>query len=235
MKVVYIAGPFRAKTPFGVKLNVDAAEKEMHDLVVFAHMHGFKISVLCPHAMTRNLDGTADDPYWLDATLELMRRCDAVLMLPSWEVSAGARGERAEALRLGMPVFYARHELLDWSTTTRHSLCVDKAGALMLAPANRISPDRLSEQIHLIRSIKRIGEEAGAEDLDKGTVYHRGKPVVPGRYRIGWSDGLTSGATVYMRLDGTLMLSGPDLEAAPRRLSSVVNGIRSLERLDEGA
>jgi hypothetical protein len=60
---------------------------------------------LCPHANSRHMDGVASDEVFLDGTMELLRRCDAVALVSNWRDSAGARAEVEEADRLGLPVF----------------------------------------------------------------------------------------------------------------------------------
>ena len=55
--------------------------------------------------MYRNYPGTLPDEFWLEGTLELLRRCDAVFLIPGWEQSTGSRSELDEATRLGLPVF----------------------------------------------------------------------------------------------------------------------------------
>lgn len=99
--VLYIAGPFRAANAWLVEQNVRRAEE--------AALRAAELGwvPLCPHSMTRFFDGTLTDEYWLAATLELLRRCDAILMLPGWQGSAGARAEHAEAVRLGVKVLFA--------------------------------------------------------------------------------------------------------------------------------
>ena len=59
---------------------------------------------LCPHTMFRYFDGTLNDDFWLKATLELLRRCDAIVMLPTWRSSSGARGEHGDALSRNLPI-----------------------------------------------------------------------------------------------------------------------------------
>jgi hypothetical protein len=100
MKVVYIAGPFRGSNAWEVEKNIREAEE-----------FGFRVAQLramplIPHANTRFFDGTLTGEFWLEGTIELMRRCDAILLLPTWEQSEGARAERKEAERLGLQVFY---------------------------------------------------------------------------------------------------------------------------------
>lgn len=111
MKVIYIAGPFRAPTQWGIAENVRAAERWGK---VVGEMGAMP---LIPHANTAHFHGLMTDEFWIEGTKELLRRCDAALMIPGWEKSTGARGEKAEAERLGMPVFevqrhvsYAFHE-----------------------------------------------------------------------------------------------------------------------------
>lgn len=53
--------------------------------------------------------------WWLEADLELLSRCDAVLMLEGWEVLKRANAERLHALELGIPVYYKLQELAAWS------------------------------------------------------------------------------------------------------------------------
>jgi len=101
MKVIYVAGPFRAKNAWEIECNVRRAEDAAALLVM-----EFGLMPLIPHANTRFFHGMgSDDSFWLEGTLEMMRRCDAVYMLDGWEASSGSCGEKAEAERLGIRVF----------------------------------------------------------------------------------------------------------------------------------
>lgn len=106
---IYIAGRYRAPTRWGIVTNCRAAEAVAYEV---ARIGGFPC---CPHTNTalwfEDL-GTAE--FWLEGTLEWMRRCDAVIMVPGWEQSSGARAERAEAIRLHKPVFETIAELHRW-------------------------------------------------------------------------------------------------------------------------
>jgi hypothetical protein len=108
MRVVYIAGKFRGRDSWVIENNIRRAE----ELSLQVDTLGGVIA-LCPHTNTRFFQGALPDDFWLEGTLELMRRCDAVLMVPGWEESVGARGEKAEAERRGMPVFTSLADL-DW-------------------------------------------------------------------------------------------------------------------------
>lgn len=105
MKLIYVAGPFRSINPngksnsWGVQSNIMRA-----------------MAALCPHANTmffQDADGCADE-VWLEGDLEMLKRCDAVLMTPDWAKSSGARKEAAYAMELGIPVLYSIEEVKQW-------------------------------------------------------------------------------------------------------------------------
>lgn len=112
-KVVYIAGPFRSASryvegeqdAFGVMQNI------MRAMAVAAEVWRAGAVALCPHGNTFCFQGAADDKVWLEGDIELMKRCDAVLMTPDWERSSGARKERDIAVEEGIPVCYDIEEL----------------------------------------------------------------------------------------------------------------------------
>ena len=108
MKVIYIAGPFRGSSSWDIHLNCVKAMTE----ALFVWHHGGV--ALCPHANTIFYQGAAPDNMWLIGDLELLRRCDAVYMIPGWSYSVGACGEYEEAQRVKMPVLLNRREVEDY-------------------------------------------------------------------------------------------------------------------------
>ncbi len=78
-----------------------------------------KAMPVIPHSNTAHEHFEQCQPYqfWIDGTLELLRRCDAVILTDDWERSSGARGEAQEAHRLGMPVFHGVEGLRVWLAT----------------------------------------------------------------------------------------------------------------------
>lgn len=108
MKLVYVAGPYRAPTGWEVECNIQRARKLGAEV---ARRGAYPV---IPHSNTSHFDGLASDDFWLGGTLELMRRCDAVLFAPDWGSSRGSRLERDEAVRRGMPCFDSLTDLRDW-------------------------------------------------------------------------------------------------------------------------
>lgn len=106
-KAVYIAGKFRAPDGWQVHQNVIAAERAAREIIRMGALP------LVPHTLGEHMQGTESDLFWLNITLEMMRRCDAVLVLPGWETSEGTKGEIKEATRLGMPLFMPTDKLSD--------------------------------------------------------------------------------------------------------------------------
>ncbi len=64
--------------------------------------------VLVPHSLDYRLDRYLSEPkpdqYWLDFTMELMRRCDGVIYMDGYSVGTGA--ELLEAKELGLPIMH---------------------------------------------------------------------------------------------------------------------------------
>lgn len=108
MKVIYIAGPFRDHTPWAVEQHVRHAEELAFEVARLGAMP------LCPHTNTRFFDGTLSEQFWLDGTLELMSRCDAVILTDDWAYSSGARAEVQKAHALSLPVFDSIDALRLW-------------------------------------------------------------------------------------------------------------------------
>jgi hypothetical protein len=110
MKMVYVAGKFSAKTRDGVEANIAAAVSCSLEV---AKAGGFPV---CPHANTAHPDFERVQPYpfWIEGTLLLMLACDALFMVPGWEQSSGARGERERAIAEGMHVFDSIDALKAW-------------------------------------------------------------------------------------------------------------------------
>ena len=108
MKVIFIAGPFRAKNPWEVECNIRRAEEWAFRVAECGAMP------LCPHTNTRFFDKTLTDDFWLEGTSELLKRCDAIFLTPNWEKSKGSVAEKKLAEKNNIHVFYTLDELKNW-------------------------------------------------------------------------------------------------------------------------
>lgn len=116
MKVVYIAGPFRGPNAWEVERNIRRAEEQALEVWRMG------AAVICPHTNTRFFDGAAPDDVWLKGDLEILKRCDAVLLTWDWAKSQGATAEKHYAELHSIPVFSAPLDLQYWLWKSNNSL-----------------------------------------------------------------------------------------------------------------
>ena len=107
MKLVYIAGPFRASNAWEVEQNIRRAE------ALALEVWRMGLACICPHTNARFFQGAAVDDVWLKGDMEILTRCDALLLTPNWDTSTGAKLEREEAARRKIPIFTSPRELWD--------------------------------------------------------------------------------------------------------------------------
>ena len=103
-KVVYVAGPFRAKTDYERVQNIRAAEAVAYKLWVM----GF--TVICPHMNTANMEGLISDEEILAGDMELLKRSDFVVsILPFGDEkimkSVGTQNEFRYADSINKPIY----------------------------------------------------------------------------------------------------------------------------------
>lgn len=143
MKLVYIAGPF-SPTPSQLRCRVESHYSEYYkdpagalrrdcirENVLCATRLAVRVAAsgdylpVCPHSNTGGDDFLEDflalhDPsWWYAATLELLRRCDAIALVDGWEESNGACREVIEASEQGLERWVDGH--ISWiPATLRH-------------------------------------------------------------------------------------------------------------------
>lgn len=107
--VVYISGRYSGE----IVENIDIARRVAIEL----WEQGF--SVLTPHLNTYHFETDCNCKYddYIRGDLEMLSRCDAIIMLQGWNQSKGATKEREYAKYLGLPIYYypelpAKRELM---------------------------------------------------------------------------------------------------------------------------
>jgi nucleoside 2-deoxyribosyltransferase len=108
LRVVYLAGPFRASNQWEQEANIRRVEALALDVWTMGAV------ALAPHLNTRYFQGALPDDVWLYGDLELLNRCDAVLMVEGWGQSRGATTEHEFAKSHGIPIFYELAALRAW-------------------------------------------------------------------------------------------------------------------------
>jgi hypothetical protein len=89
MKILYIAGPFHSREEGGTERNIARASRTALE----CWRKGW--AVICPHKNTAGFQYASGvkDEEWYAGYLEILSRCDAILMLNEWENSRGATME----------------------------------------------------------------------------------------------------------------------------------------------
>lgn len=102
MRVVYLAGPYRAKTIFGVLWNIRKARR------VAIKLWKWGYAVICPHANTALFPHEGKINY-IKGDLEIILRMreghDYMIMLPGWQKSEGAKAELERAHNISLKVY----------------------------------------------------------------------------------------------------------------------------------
>ncbi len=108
--LVYVAGKFSAPDRAGVELNIAAAVDMALEVARLGAMP------VTPHANTAHpaFEEVQPYPFWIAGTMALLEACEAVMLVPGWETSSGARGEVKRAFELGLPVFQDLSLLVRW-------------------------------------------------------------------------------------------------------------------------
>lgn len=100
--LIYVAGPYRAATRAAIALNIMQARL----LGIEAARRGW--FPVIPHANTAHMEvdlPNLGDEFWLRGTMEMMERCDALVLVDGWENSVGTVAEVQRADQLHIPVF----------------------------------------------------------------------------------------------------------------------------------
>jgi hypothetical protein len=99
--LVFVSGAYRSSEQYGVDNNIEAARKVGIALWEAGH------TAFVPHLNTAHfeVDCKVTDADYLTGDLNILSRCDAVVMVPGWETSKGSVAEREYATKNDIPVY----------------------------------------------------------------------------------------------------------------------------------
>lgn len=104
MKIVYVAGPYgNAGGYLQIDRNIAQAREACADLAAAG------IGYICPHLNSAHFEAIVPDVgvgFWYELDEELLKRADAILILPGWHNSSGTLREMRFAEELFRPAFY---------------------------------------------------------------------------------------------------------------------------------
>lgn len=109
--IVYLAGKYTGKDEAETATNIALAES----VAVQLWDHGY--TVISPHLNMRGFETkckTAKYENFMAGCLEMMLRCETLILLPGWESSKGARLEEAVARNQGISIVWWSELLEKW-------------------------------------------------------------------------------------------------------------------------
>ena len=116
MKIIFIAGPYFEGNSSKIEKNIREAEK--YQITLANHGIGF----FCPHNHTEHFEKKAKAPEDFYRKLDMVflkKVADAILVIPGWEKSEGARAEVKWAKKNKMKMFFPKspknlREVIKW-------------------------------------------------------------------------------------------------------------------------
>jgi hypothetical protein len=106
MKIAYVAGPYRGKSKIKLihKWQVIFNIIRARDVAKELWKQGY--AVICPHSNTALFDGIVPDEVVLDGDIEILKRCDLIVMIPGWRQSTGSLNELRIAQKWNIKAYY---------------------------------------------------------------------------------------------------------------------------------
>lgn len=104
--LVYVSGKYSG-TPEEISANIQAAREASVKVWESGN------TALCPHLNTYHFEKDCSCGYedYIQGDLELLQRCDAILMLPGWKDSKGAVREHSFACQCEKIVYYSINDI----------------------------------------------------------------------------------------------------------------------------
>lgn len=108
MKLIYVAGPYRASSENMILANITRAR---YWATLIWKAGGVAI---CPHLNSFLMGGVVPVETFLEGDKEIISRCDAILMTGAWRESEGSVIEWNHANRIGKPILTSMAQVRDF-------------------------------------------------------------------------------------------------------------------------
>lgn len=114
LPMAYLSAPMSAPAAIDRMHHYLNARRASHELWEAEVLH------YCPHTNSPSI-GSSDVGYesWMAMDLEVLRRCDFIVMAGNWNESPGCRRELAMAMHLGLPIAYSVEAAVELNKTLR--------------------------------------------------------------------------------------------------------------------
>ena len=110
MKLCYIAGCYSNNTYLHVEQNILDAKKAGVEAIARGYYP------VIPHANTPHFEHVCIDKhpsFWYNGTMELLKRCDAIMIFGDWTTSQGTHNELEYAINHKMPTMFAHGKSME--------------------------------------------------------------------------------------------------------------------------
>ena len=97
--IAYIAGPYRAKTIFGIIRNILKARKVAKEFWAKGY------TVICPH-MNSALMKHLPEEVFMEGDLEILKKSDVLVVMKGWQKSEGTKREIDFAKKHGIAIIW---------------------------------------------------------------------------------------------------------------------------------
>lgn len=105
--LIYLAGPYTAKTDEDLSENIQEAENISKLLWREGH------TVISPHLNTKHFEKTLTGIDWVDRYERVIVACDCIILLDNWKDSPGTLRELDIAMDNNIPIFeYSSWDLI---------------------------------------------------------------------------------------------------------------------------
>lgn len=120
--IVFVSGPYRGTSKYYLINRLQRLRNILRAYRVSKELWSLGMIVFTPHLNSVWMDGCVHDDFFLNGCLEILLKCDCVLMLDGWDQSVGAKEELRTALTRNIPVYYTVFELIKGKSTLDRGL-----------------------------------------------------------------------------------------------------------------